>query len=332
MSLLRDITKDKKLLFFSGKGGVGKTTVAATCALGAAKQGKRTLLVSTDPAHNLGHLFNGHIGDTITSLTDNLFALELDPEKTATKHLDEVSQVLRRLMPGQLAGEIDKHMELAKHAPGLHEAALLERIAEVLETAESYDLIVFDTAPSGHTARLMALPELMSTWTDGLLKRRDKSEKLGKLLSGLGKKTEDKQGRSIFGSESSSPTAERDEQIRHILHRRKHRFAHLRNAIQDDSQCAFLIVLTLERLPVMESIELAQQLAATRTPLAGIVINKRIPSEATGLLAERRKQEDAYLTELEAFLGHLPQQVLPLNAQDITGLDALNKLAEEACR
>ena len=141
------------------------------------------LLVSTDPAHNLGHLWDRSIGSNIVRLAAGLDGLELDPDETVRRHLDEVGAALRRLMPPHLAGEVDKHMALSRDAPGMHEAALLERIADtVIQGLAEYDLLVFDTAPSGHTSRLMALPEMMTAWTEGLLQRQERSKRFGDVL------------------------------------------------------------------------------------------------------------------------------------------------------
>ncbi len=164
--MLLELAQSKKILFFGGKGGVGKTTVSSATAIAHANSGAKVLLVSTDPAHNLGHLFDRTIGSKPVRITAGLDALELDPAETVNVHLKEISESLHELMPVTLHSEIDKHIALSRNAPGMHEAALLERIADVIEEGkDEYDLIVFDTAPSGHTARLMVLPEMMSAWT-----------------------------------------------------------------------------------------------------------------------------------------------------------------------
>ena len=120
-------------------------------------------------------------------ITAGLEAIELDPNESVETHIREVSQALHQLMPVTQHGEIDKHMALSRDAPGMHEAALLERIADIVQDGiGSYDLIVFDTAPSGHTARLMVLPEMMSAWTEGLIKRREKADRFAEVVRDLG--------------------------------------------------------------------------------------------------------------------------------------------------
>jgi arsenite-transporting ATPase len=327
--LLLDLIRTRQTLFFGGKGGVGKTTVSAASALLAAREGRRVLLVSTDPAHNLGHLFQRPIGPQPVTLAPRLSALELDPEQTVDAHLNEISGELRRLMPEHLRGEVDKHMELSRDAPGLQEAAILERMAEVLETATGqYDLVIFDTAPSGHTARLMALPEMMSAWTEGLIKRREQADRFRDVWRKLG--SDKSVGEKLFGRDEAdhSNTEDRDHRIRHLLNRRRHRFTNLRDTLADQDRTAFVIVLAAERLPVLETIELHAQLQRTGVRTAGLVVNKRVPAKAGSFLAERRAQEEVHLATLVEALPHLPRQDLPLSAHDVLGLDGLERFAE----
>lgn len=358
MFTIRELVQDKKLIFFGGKGGVGKTTLSAASALIAANSQRKTLLVSTDPAHNLGHLLDQSIGSTITTITENLDVLELDPKATISQHLDETAKVLRRLMPIQLTGEVDKHIELSRHAPGMHEAALLERVAQVvIEASRDYDLIVFDTAPSGHTAQLMALPEMMTAWTDGLLKRREKSEKLSEKINALGNVSGEKNrlDKNLFGStldndcdkekeisdeeKNSEPsnlserTQERDQMIRDILNRRRERFSDLRNALIDSKNTAFVIVLTAERLPVLETVELYDQLKQMKINVVGTIINKRLPQHIIerqdSFFKERQVQEEKHLNTLAQSLPRVPSYHIPLAQHDIVGLDALTRFSEQ---
>ncbi|MGM3389335.1 ArsA family ATPase [Stutzerimonas stutzeri] len=320
--MLLALAAQRRVLFIGGKGGVGKTTVAAATALQQARAGRRVLLVSTDPAHNLGHLWNRSIGSNIVRLAAGLDGLELDPDETVRQHLDEVGAALRRLMPPHLAGEVDKHMALSRDAPGMHEAALLERIADTLiQGLNRYDLLVFDTAPSGHTSRLMALPEMMTAWTEGLLQRQERSKRFGDVLRNLGK-DDGGLGESILGRETGSDE-DRQQRVRQLLYRRRERFSQLREVIQDQQRCAFVIVLAAERLPVLETIELQAQLQRSGIDVAGLVVNKRSPADAGPFLAERHAQEQRHMDTLRQSLPDLPLQELPLLAEDVVGEAAL---------
>jgi len=323
--LLLELARGRKILFFGGKGGVGKTTVSAATALAIADAGKKVLLVSTDPAHNLGHIFDRKIGPQPVKLCPGLDGIEIDPEQTVNRHLEEVSSALHRLMPVHLRGEVDKHMELSREAPGMQEAAMLEKIAEVVEQGvKDYDLIVFDTAPSGHTARLMALPEMMSAWTEGLIKRREKADKFAAVVADLSRESDQDLGGKYF---EEDPEAQKESRIRQILLRRRNRFVNLRNTLTDKTKTSFIIVLAAERLPVLESIELAEQLQRTGVALGGLVVNKRMPAGGNDFLEERRQQEEKHLLVLDGALRHIPRQNLYLAAHDVVGLQALESFA-----
>jgi arsenite/tail-anchored protein-transporting ATPase len=134
--MLLSLAERVPVVCFGGKGGVGKTTVAAATALALSERGRRVLLVSTDPAHNLGHVWERRIGpDPVTALP-GLQAMELDPQGVVEQHLAETTRLLQRLMPAHLAGQVARHMALARDAPGMAEAALLERIAALAAQAD----------------------------------------------------------------------------------------------------------------------------------------------------------------------------------------------------
>ena len=327
--MLLSLAAERRVLFLGGKGGVGKTTVASALALAASRQGRRALVVSTDPAHNLGHLWGRRIGDRPTRLAENLQGLEIDPDATTDRHLADVGRTLKRLMPGSLAGEVDKHMDLSRRSPGTHEAAVLERITELVEEGmREHDLVVFDTAPSGHTARLMALPEVMTAWTDGLLRRREKSQKLGAAMRGLESGRERDRGQALLGSTAPrDPLEERDEEIRSILLRRRDRLASLREVLTDPALSSFAIVLAAERLPVLETIELHEELTRTGVDVGALVVNKRSPAGRGEFLERRRAMEEEHLASLRTALPRVPLQQIPLGEQDVVGAAALEQFS-----
>jgi arsenite-transporting ATPase len=331
--MLLELAAARRVLFVGGKGGVGKTAVASATALAQARAGRRVLVVSTDPAHNLGHLWERPVGDRITPLARDLGGgaldgIEVDPVATTDAHLAAVGATIRRLMPEHLAAEVDKHMELARDSPGTHESAVLERIAELVDTGlDDYDLIVFDTAPSGHTARLMALPEIMSAWTEGLLRRRGRAEKFGAALRGL--EDRDAASESIVGTgRPRDPREERDLEIRRILLRRRERFEALREVLVDAERCSFVIVLAAERLPVLETAELHEQLVRAGVHVGALVINKRSPADAGDFLAERRALEEVHVATLRGALPGVPLLQVPLLPGDVVGQEALERFGD----
>ncbi|GAA1727219.1 ArsA family ATPase [Microbacterium paludicola] len=309
--LLNDIAA-RRAVFVGGKGGVGKTSLTSAIALARAREGARVLVVSTDPAHNLGHLWQSEVGDEITALWSSpqgagaVHGVEIDPARTVDAHLAAVSESMTRLLPERLHRPARAHLESARHAPGTHESAVLDRVAEALETGlERYDLVLFDTAPSGHTLHLLAMPERMTVWTEQLLANRDRSERYAVAYGALG---------------GIRDTSDRDAELRRVLRRRRERFALMRDLLADPARAGFVLVLVPEPLPVAESREVAVQLTQLGIGLIGVVANRLSPGD---LMPSRRAREEQLLSDLD--LGARVTRV-PL-VDDAVGLPALEQLA-----
>jgi len=323
----------RRLLWVGGKGGVGKTTVAASLAVLAASRGKRVLVVSTDPAHSLGDVFDRQLGDTPRRLLPNLDAMEIDPDREVEAHLARVVAQMRRYAAPEMMQELERQMRLTRQSPGTQEAALLERLACLMVDDEApYDVIIFDTAPTGHTLRLLTLPEAMAAWTDGLLAHNRKSAELGKVLEHL----TPKRGRDVatpFDDPTQDPLEDLDERTRDVastLIERRRLFHQARRRIEDKSACSFLFVMTPERLPILETDRAVKALEEVGIPVAGVLINRVIPADADGeFLAARRQQEATYLARIEQHFRHLPRPVLPWLPTDVQGIEVLEQLAAQ---
>jgi arsenite-transporting ATPase len=318
----------RRIVFVAGKGGVGKTTTAAAVALRSAESGLRTLLVSTDPAHSLGDLFDLSIGDREVALAPGLTGLEIEPETAVHGYLDAVKQRMRDFVAPHLYGEIDRQLELARLSPGAIEAALMDRMTDLMELAGArFDRIVFDTAPTGHTLRLVALPEIMSTWTEGLLRGRDRSESVGQSLKELrGDRTA--QELTWLEQVEEKPGDDRNQRIREVLTKRTHKFRHARAVLLDPAACAFLLVLVPEKLPVLETEKAEAELRRHGVPIAALVVNRVLPSAPLGgFLEQRRAQEGAYLERIDDRFAALPRIRVPLLPADVQGLAGLREIA-----
>src|SRR5512138_2212685 len=149
-----------QFIFFSGKGGVGKTSLACTHAVRYADQGQRTLIVTTDPASNLADVFEQPIGHQITPISNvpNLFAMEIDPDRATQEYIDRAMAPIRAAFPQQIVEVMEEQMS----GPCTAEVAAFDRFTDFLDVppddGQVFDQVVFDTAPTGHTIRLLELP------------------------------------------------------------------------------------------------------------------------------------------------------------------------------
>jgi len=321
---------DRRIIFVGGKGGVGKTTTAGALGLMAAESGRTTLLVSTDPAHSLGDVFDTRIGNEETSLGPNLSGLEIDPEAVAESHIATVKMSMKSLVAPKMYKEVDRQLELARHSPGTMEAALLERMADLMAEARSrFDLLIFDTAPSGHTIRLLSLPEVLGAWSDGMLGHQDRSRKLGELLKVFGRDHSREDEFGMIGGSKEEPDDSRDGRIRDILLTRRRKFHRARELLTDPAVTAFLLVLTAERLPILETEKTLDLLKKFNVPVAGMIVNRLLPPDADGdFLRERRLQEDEYRNEIDETFSGLQRIYLHLLPHDVHGVETLREIGK----
>ncbi|AZT99504.1 ArsA family ATPase [Brevibacterium linens] len=315
--MLLDIARDHRCLFVGGKGGTGKTTVSSGLAMARADDGGRVLLVSTDPAHNLGDIWGQELADeprrVHTGERGFVDALEVDPEATIDAHFASVERMMTRMLPESTHRAARAHLASARSAPGSHESAVLERIATILAEAADYDLVVVDTAPTGHTLHLLALPERLTDWAETLLSNRDRSERFAAAA------------RHLVSPKEETPTP--DAELRQRLQARRDRFAALRRSISDSRQTGFLIVTIAEQLPVAETLGLVTDLGGIGIELSGIVVNRRSPADAGEFLADRRQREDEHVSRLRSAVPTVPLAQLPLTATEPTGVGGITGLA-----
>ncbi|ASN05949.1 ArsA family ATPase [Virgibacillus necropolis] len=299
-----------KIVFVGGKGGVGKSTSAAALSWQAAEKGSKTLLVSTDPAHNLGDIFNQKIGGKITNISTNLAALEIDPEIETTNYIKGVKENIKGIVHSGMTEEVHRQLDTAKASPGADEAALFDKlISIILEESEHYDSIIFDTAPTGHTIRLLSLPELMGVWIEGLLQKRQKTNENYTQLLNDGEPIEDP--------------------IYEVLKKRQKRFSAARKILLDPNQTSFVFVLNPERLPILETKKALSLLDDYHLHVKTLLVNKILPENPEGeFLGKRKEHERQYITMIEETFTKQELVYIPLFSNDITDKQQLENFSE----
>ncbi|MEM3525851.1 MAG: ArsA family ATPase [Candidatus Jordarchaeaceae archaeon] len=307
---LVDLLDEKKVKFmlFGGKGGVGKTSCAAASSIWAAEHGVETLVISTDPAHSLGDSFDQQIGPEIKKIKGikNLYGLELDPnkafadyQKTLEQEGSEESQMQSLL--GGLTGVTP---------PGADEALAFAKVLEYIENPE-YDLIVFDTAPSGHTLRLLSLPDVLSGWVMNLLKIREYLSK----FTGLFKRLVGKGGKEDHSLEA--------------LERLKNTIDVARGELSDPGSTAFVIVMIPEAMAIFETERLLSALNEYEIPCDHIIVNMVYPDvpDCAFCRARRTMQQDN-LKEIREIYDDFNITEVPLYKEEIRGIERLRELSK----
>lgn len=290
----------KKILFVGGKGGVGKSTSAAAIALQHAKNDYKTLLVSTDPAHNVGDLFNCKIGGTTKQIARNLFALEIDPEVETKIYIETVKKTIQTAVSAKMREEVYRQLDTVKQSPGVEEAALFDKLVSILlEESVHFDKIVIDTAPTGHTVRLLSLPQLMGVWISGLLEKRKITNDNYTMLLHDGEPVEDP--------------------IYEALRNRQNRFQLASEMLLNEQQTGIVFVMNAERLPIVETEKALHLLKQYDLTVKAIIVNKIIPNDVTGeFMAKRKKHEVQYIKKIKETFTKQQIVWIPLFPKDVT--------------
>ncbi|MFW5904440.1 MAG: ArsA family ATPase, partial [Candidatus Saliniplasma sp.] len=172
----------EKFVFFAGKGGVGKTTCSSIYALKCSEGGLKTLLVSTDPAHSTDKILETTLSENQKKIKEDLWAKQIDASKEAKSHRKKIEKEMKQVVGPDMMNKLQGYLKMTHNSPGVKESALLDALIRTMKESERYDKVVFDTAPTGETMRLLQLPELLSSWSEQLIERRKENlEKLGKV-------------------------------------------------------------------------------------------------------------------------------------------------------
>ncbi|EPK0740583.1 arsenical pump-driving ATPase [Klebsiella grimontii] len=295
MPFLKDIPP---FIFFTGKGGVGKTSLACATAVWLADQGKRTLLVSTDPASNVGQVFSQTIGHRITDIStvQNLAAMEVDPMAAAQAYRDRVLDPVRGLMPADVVSSIEEKLS----GSCTTEIAAFDEFTGLLtnhELREKYDHIVFDTAPTGHTIRMLELP---GAWSGYLEANPDAAANLGPLVG---------------------------------LEKQQHQYSDAVKALSDAALTRLVLVARAQVSTLKEVSHTHDELSAIGLQHQHLAINGVLPpfvGENDPLAQSILAREGKALLAMPENLANLPRSQLFLKPFNLVGLEALRELFTES--
>ncbi|MCL9814784.1 ArsA family ATPase [Natranaeroarchaeum aerophilus] len=350
-----EITSDTpEYVLYGGKGGVGKTTMAAATALASAESGTKTLVVSTDPAHSLSDTFEADISPRPERIREDvpLYAAEIDPDDAMEENAamfgggagaepgsaggPEMSAEAGAGTDPQgglgglgdlLGGDGPMDMLMGGSMPGSDEAVAIQKLIEYMDDPR-FDRVVVDTAPTGHTLRLLELPEIMDTMVGRVLAMR---ERFSGMLDGV---------KGMFGGEDVPDEGGVDE-----LRELSERIERLRETLRDPAQTDFRVVMVPEEMSVFESQRLVDQLREFEIPVGTVVVNKVMedladvtddvdadqfvtPNLDSCEFCQRRwdVQQEALQSAHELFRGHDIKRV-PLFADEVRGERMLRTVA-----
>jgi len=295
---MKFLEQPPRFLFFTGKGGVGKTSIACATAIELASAGRRVLLVSTDPASNVGQVFGLEIGNRITAIAAvaNLFALEIDPQAAAQGYRDRIVGPVRGVLPDTVVKGIEEQLSGACTT----EIAAFDEFTALLTDAalaRDYDHILFDTAPTGHTIRLLQLP---GAWSGFLEAGKGDASCLGPLAG---------------------------------LEKQRSQYQAAVDALADAERTRLVLVARAQVSTLREAARTHEELAAIGLTRQHLVINGVFPSGQAGqdpLAQAIVRRERSALAQMPDALRNLPTDQLPLKPFNLVGLQALRQLLADA--
>ncbi|MCH1540115.1 MAG: ArsA family ATPase [Candidatus Poseidonia sp.] len=312
-----------RLLLFGGKGGVGKTTTSAATAVWLADSGLKVLLVSSDPAHSTSDSLNVQLGSEPQPVegVNGLYGLEMDPEAKLSALLPKFGEAMNNMGGSGMGGfgglgmmldpsakeEIAEMKSEVKTSemilPGLDEALAFDELLRHMENP-TWDVVVFDTAPTGHTLRFLSLPELIEAWSGRLLRMMRVSGGIRSML---------------FGRKES-------EAMKEELERFRRRVLHVRRVLSDPATTSFTLVTIPERMGINETVRAYDSLLEFELPIGGCLVNRLTPEFDHPFLQKRRNQELGRIEELKGTLGAVNIATLELSDDEVVGLESLRSV------
>jgi arsenite-transporting ATPase len=294
-----------QFILFGGKGGVGKTTMAVATAIELAKS-QKVLIFTTDPAPSLADSFGQPVSDVPTAIanTPNLFALEINARKVLAEFQEEYgSEILDILEQGTYLADEEVEELFHLEIPGLDEVMSFKKIIDFMENSD-YQLYLVDTAPTGHTLRLLMLPDLLDNWIKFLATLRWKYHTIVRRFA----------------------RQERIERADKFLLEMKKTVKKVKTLLQNREKTEFVVVTIAERMAVSETEDLIKSLEQMHIPSHHIIINNIFPPDESQFVRQRRHAQAHYIQAMkEQFRTHTFTEVVlqPTEIQGIANLQLL---------
>jgi arsenite-transporting ATPase len=306
-----------KYVFFGGKGGVGKTVLAGAAALWAARQGKQTLLASTNPVHSLSSLLDQDVFGKPTPVAGapGLLAYEIDTRETIEKSKKEIREKIEWFLKyAEIKTKAEEFVESATMNPAFEESAMFENMIDLM-FEDRYQAYVFDTAPTANARRLLGMSSVYSMWVNKMVQSREEAVSLRELLSYSRKKKE------------------KDPLMDYLLNLRQ-RMGRAKTLLTDASLTSFFFVTLPEALPIAVITRFISWFQEFGIPVGGVVVNMLIDQASLGpnapdFVRNRVAMQADYMQEIERQFDGLVRAVLPLYETEVRGVPMLARMAEQ---
>ena len=300
-----------RYLYFGGKGGVGKTVMAGMTAVQLAREGKRTLLASTNPVHSLSGLLGQDVFGKAVRVagSDNLWASEIDTRDAIERSKREIKEKIQWFLKfAEIQTKADEFVEAATLNPAFEESAMFENMVDLMFKDE-YEVYVFDTAPTANARRLLGMSKVYGLWVQKMLKSREEAQSLRESLSFTKKE-------------------ETDPLMQYLVEFRE-RIRHARDLLTDPEKTAFFFVTLPEALPIAVIKRFINWFTDFGIPVGGVVVNMVIetedPAAAPEFVRNRIDMQAGYLDEIRQTFDGQVRAVLPLYDSDVRGVPMLEK-------
>lgn len=301
-----------RIIIFTGKGGVGKTSIAASHALKASKEGKRTLIVSTDMAHNLSDIFEKSIKEEPVEITKNLYALEIDPNHEMSVNSESILKSVKDMI-ARTSKDIEEGLEDIVVFPGIEELFSLIKIKEIYDQ-NIYDIIIVDCAPTGETLALLKFPELLSWYMEKLFPVGKVALKVLRPISKV-----------AFKIDMPNDIALNDIEKLYV------KLNQLQNLLKDREVCSIRLVTIPEKMVVEETKRNYMYLNLYNFNVDGLYINRIIPEDIENEFFDDWKQiQSKYLKELESVFMDIPEFRVKWYELDINGINGLERVVNDS--
>lgn len=307
---------DMKYVFFGGKGGVGKTVMAGAAALWLARQGRRTLLASTNPVHSLTSLLDQDVfgAEIPVAGVENLWAYEIDTKDTIEKSKREIKEKIQWFLRfADIKAKADEFVESATMNPAFEESAMFENMINLMFEDE-YESYVFDTAPTANARRLLGMSSVYSLWVNKMVESREEATSLRELLS-YSKKKEEK-----------------DPLMEYLLSFRE-RMKHAKELLTDEERTAFFFITLPEALPIAVIKRFIAWFKDFGIPVGGIIVNMIMEKETLGkdapeFVLNRLRMQENYMEEIWDSFDGLVRALVPQFETEVRGIEMLERTAE----